>query len=224
MREIFFYIILYPLITFGYFFSTNNLIILEHNTYTIGYNTNTHQASWVEYTLTSNELCATSKFKRTDDFRIDPLLTNENCFLVRPSHYNKSGYDKGHLCSAQDRAYSKEATSETFYMSNMSPQDPGFNRGIWKKLEEWTRNYAITNGYPVTVITGPIIFQKHFHMSTCTNICVPNMYYKILLTEIQMDTYCITNEISFLIPNEKLDRNVLDYKVNLNFILNFAEK
>lgn len=205
-------LILFPIILFGkeYYLPTNNLIILEHDTYTIGYNTNTHQAAWVQYILTSNQLCSTAKFKRTDDFRPDPLLTNINCFIVKPSYYNKTGYDKGHLCPAQDRVYSKEATSETFYMSNMSPQLPGFNRGSWKKLEEWTRQYAITNGSPVTVVTGPVFMQyeihdlhKHIELRDGNKLCVPNQYFKILLTEEWTDNgICITNKIMFLMRNE----------------------
>ena len=209
---------------FGYFFPTNNLVILKHDTYTVGYNTNTHQAAWVEYTLTPEQLLSTNRIHRTDDFRYDPLLTNSNVsIIVKPRMYDKSGYDKGHLCPAQDRAYSQEATSETFYMSNMSPQDPGFNRGIWKKLEDFTRDYVIASRHNVTVITGPVIFNKHFHMNTCTNICVPNMYFKILLTEIKIRNFCTTNEMSFLIPNEKLNKDIMEYRVNTAFIRALVE-
>jgi endonuclease G len=54
--------------------------------------------------------------------------------------YEKSGYDRGHLAPAADMGFSKITMAESFYYSNMSPQVPGFNRGIWKQLEEQTRN------------------------------------------------------------------------------------
>jgi endonuclease G, mitochondrial len=31
---------------------------------------------------------------------------------------------------------------ESFYYSNVAPQLPSLNRGIWKKLEEYTRQLA----------------------------------------------------------------------------------
>ena len=73
---------------------------------------------------------------------------------AKPSDYVKSGYDRGHLCPAGDMTQSVEAMSETFYMSNMSPQVPGFNRGIWKSLEEQVRKWGKEE--QIHVVTGPV--------------------------------------------------------------------
>lgn len=205
---------------FAYFLGTNDLVVLKKQTYTIGYSTNYHQAIWCEYVLTSNQLVSTNHFKRTDDFRKDDELLSLNITnIIKPKYYDKSGYDKGHLCAAQDRAYDLNAVSETFLMSNMSPQDPGFNRGIWKKLEDWTREFAITNGSDVMVVTGPIIFKRHVHGGQNDILCVPNMYYKILITTNNQET----SIKSFLIPNEKLNKTVYSYEVNYNFITNLIQ-
>ena len=40
----------------------------------------------------------------------------------------------------------------------MSPQRPGFKRGIWKNLESLVRNWAIDNDEMV-VVTGPVLFS-----------------------------------------------------------------
>jgi endonuclease G len=69
---------------------------------------------------------------RTNDFREDYKVTTGSASL---SDFKGSGYDRGHLAPAGDMKWSSTAMSESFYMSNMSPQKPGFNRGIWKKLE-----------------------------------------------------------------------------------------
>lgn len=69
---------------------------------------------------------------RTDNFRADRSISTESAAL---SDYRGSGYDRGHLAPAADMKWAPAAMSESFLMSNMSPQDPGFNRGIWKKLE-----------------------------------------------------------------------------------------
>jgi endonuclease G len=41
--------------------------------------------------------------------------------------------------------WSEVAMSESFLMNNINPQEPGFNRGIRRKLEEWIREQAIAN-------------------------------------------------------------------------------
>ena len=70
--------------------------------------------------------------------------------------YLKSGYDKGHLAPAADMKYSTTTMKESFYFSNMSPQKPEFNRGIWKELEEQVRNWAQIYD-TVYIVTGPIL-------------------------------------------------------------------
>ena len=210
-----FLIFIFSVNTYGYFLPTNDYIIIRHNSYTLAYDTNHNHTIWCEYVLTSNQLC-NSIAKRSNDFRPDPFLLNNTNILVviRNNNYYNSGYDKGHLCPAQDRCYSDKDMSETFYMSNMSPQDPSFNRGIWKKLEELTRKYAIKKG-EITVVTGPVIFDRHFMLDN--KVSIPSMYYKILVTE-DGKCYC------FLIPNQKSNRNLREYIINLDFLkalLNF---
>tara|TARA_B100001964_G_C13817459_1_gene415816 strand:- start:195 stop:395 length:201 start_codon:yes stop_codon:yes gene_type:complete len=59
---------------------------------------------------------------------LDHPASSVNTESASLSEYRGSGYDRRYLCPAA-------AMSETFYMSNMSPQVPDFNRGAWKKLE-----------------------------------------------------------------------------------------
>ena len=102
--------------------------IVQHDYYTLSYNEQYEQADWVMYRLSGDSLKG-DKFRRKNDFRKDTLITTESATL---NDYKRSGYDRGHLCPAADRSWSETALSETFYMSNMSPQKPRFNRGIWK--------------------------------------------------------------------------------------------
>jgi len=70
--------------------------------------------------------------------------------------YKGSGYDRGHLCPAGDMKLDQHAMDETFFMSNLSPQTPAFNRDKWRELEEqvrkWGRQYDMT-----FIATGPIL-------------------------------------------------------------------
>jgi endonuclease G len=54
-------------------------------------------------------------------------------------NYRGSGHDRGHLCPAVDMKLNLTSMSETFYLSNSSPQEKDFNAGIWNKLEELVR-------------------------------------------------------------------------------------
>ena len=103
--------------------------IVNHLGYSLSYNEKNEQASWVAYELTADQVRGT--VKRKDSFRSDPLIKTGSASL---SDYKGSGYDRGHLAPAADMKWSTTAMSESFFMSNMSPQLPGFNRGIWKKL------------------------------------------------------------------------------------------
>jgi len=58
--------------------------------------------------------------------------------------YRRCGYDRGNLAPAM--AWSEEVMSEWFYLSNMGPQDPGFNRGLWRQLEARVCDWAVGAG------------------------------------------------------------------------------
>lgn len=92
------------------------------------------------YYLTGDRVNGT--IGRTDNFRPDPLVETGSASLA---DYKGSGYDRGHLAPAGDMKWSQKVMSESFFMSNMSPQTPGFNRGIWRSLESLVRTWAAEN-------------------------------------------------------------------------------
>ena len=86
--------------------------------------------------------------------------------------YKGSGYDRGHLCPAGDMSFDSIAMRESFLMSNMSPQLPGFNRGIWNSLEQKIRNwgllrYAIYNSGPIFYDTFTTAWRKQCSYPRC---------------------------------------------------------
>ncbi len=106
---------------------------------------------WV-YRITKAEMDA-PRVKRTNNFRPDPEIKIGSVSLA---DYRGSGYDRGHLAPAATMDFSKETMSESFYLSNMSPQKPQFNRGIWRDLEAQVRVWACENE-DIYVVSGPII-------------------------------------------------------------------
>ena len=82
--------------------------------------------------------------------------SNHNHYLtqrVLTTVYSGSGYDRGHMCPSGDRTVSVTINDETFLMSNMIPQAPVNNQGIWANLETYCRNIAASN--EVLITCGP---------------------------------------------------------------------
>ena len=94
-------------------------------------------------------------------------------------NYKKSGYDRGHLCPAGDRRFTKEAHDETFLTSNISPQEHKFNAGVWNRLEQKVRYWARNND-GVFVVTGGVL-QNGLKTIGDEDVSVPNQFYKVIL-------------------------------------------
>lgn len=146
--------------------------IIKHTYYSLAYSEENEQAFWVFYQLSSDNI---GNQDRTDDFRADPAVNSGSASLI---DYKGSGYDRGHLCPAADMTQNKTSMSETFFLSNMSPQTPGFNRGIWSTLEEKVRSWATLNS-KIYVVTGPI-FNDNLAVIGQNEVTVPGYYYKVI--------------------------------------------
>ena len=136
--------------------------IVKHNGYSLSYNEDHEQAEWVAHSLSKDDI---QYIKRKRPYFIaDPKVKTTSAGW---RNYKKSGYDKGHLCPAGDKRYTKEAHDETFYTSNISPQKHDFNAGIWNKLEQKTRYWAKKYNH-LYVITGGILEKnlKTIHLSS----------------------------------------------------------
>ena len=170
----------------------------------MSYNEKHEQANWVVYKLTANQLSGI--FSRKDNFKIDAKVLTGS---ARLSDYKGSGYDRGHLAPAADMKISKISMSESFLMSNMSPQHPGFNRGIWKKLEELVRNWALKEE-TIYIATGPILEDNLPYIGN--NVSIPDYYYKVILDYSQPDI----KGIGFILPNAKSNIPLTDYAVSID--------
>ena len=149
--------------------------IIQHEGYTVSYNADYRIANWVAYVLTDKE-ARSDKAERQNKFVVDPLVkgasaTNED--------YTRTGYDRGHLAPAGDMKWSEKAMRESFYLSNITPQKPGLNRGIWKELEEQIRLWARENG-AVLIATGPVIPDEELNRLGKNRVGVPRQFYKVL--------------------------------------------
>ena len=125
--------------------------MLFNREYIVGYSYLLRQARFTMEVIDPNNKRV--EINRVDSFRADLRIPE----MFRPdlTDYQRSGHDRGHLVASADRRATEVQNSETFLLSNISPQRPGFNRGIWKRLEEKVRKLAETY-VEVYAICGPL--------------------------------------------------------------------
>ena len=181
------------------FFFTNS-----SGRYSFRYDTAWRQARWVAHTLTAAEV-AIKGAERSNRFRSDPQIINRGFPAAADSDYKKSGYDRGHLLPSADRDDTSTENDATFLLSNISPQRPELNRGVWKNLEEFVRQISAKYD-SVWVVTGS---QGDLSDRIGKNrVVVPDYYYKTLLIKIKGVYYAV----AFYIPNQaKLQKNYSNY-------------
>ena len=186
--------------------STTNQVI-HHQGYSLSYNEEHEQAEWVAYELKKSHLSKTN-FKRPY-FEIDKAVKTG---AADWRNYKKSGYDRGHLCPAGDRRYSKSAHDETFLTSNISPQKHDFNSGVWNKLEQKVRYWA--GKYDgVFVITGGVL-NGNLKTIGDEDVSVPKQFYKVLI-DVNSGK---TKMIAFLMPHNESNKPLFEFVVSVDSI------
>jgi endonuclease G len=181
--------------------------IVHHSGYSLSYSEPHEQAEWVAYELKKSHL-SNSDYKR-------PYFEVDNAVKTGAAHwrnYKNSGYDRGHLCPAGDRKYSKEAHDETFLTSNISPQNHDFNAGIWNRLEQKTRYWA-SKYDGVFVVSGGVL---EYGLKTIgeEEVSIPNQFYKVLIDNNNGNT----KVIAFLLPHMESDQPLYKFVTSVDHI------
>nr|WP_232505678.1 DNA/RNA non-specific endonuclease [Flavobacterium crassostreae] len=186
--------------------STTNSII-KHPYYTLSYNERAEQAEWLAYELKKSYI-VNKDFKRPY-FIEDPMVKSQSADW---RNYKNSGYDKGHLCPAADMEFAKDAYNDTFYTSNIAPQNHDFNAGVWNRLEQKVRYWA--QKYDgVYVVTAGVLNNTRKTIGK-QKVLVPDYFYKIILD----DSNGNYKMIAFLIPNQKSDKPLYSFVVSVDAI------
>lgn len=182
-------------------------VVVDRVGYALGYLEQHKQPGWVIYRLTSEE-AEIYAGERIGTFRKDPKIPRG----ASAADYIGSGYDMGHLAPAADMAWSEKAMGESFYLSNVSPQDPAFNGGIWKKLENRVRIWALEEG-ELYVVTGPILPVNPSRTIGANKVTVPEYFYKVIY-----DPTPPEKMIGFIIPNAESNRELWEYAVTVRTV------
>lgn len=182
--------------------------IVNHTGYSVSFNTDWRIPNWVAYELTAKEVAGTEP--RGKSFVADPSIYQS----PQDDDYKGSGYDRGHMAPAGDMKWSKQAMEESFYTSNICPQNHNLNGGDWKDLEEHTRSLATKYDH-IYITCGPIVSAKPKTIgqySYIDRIAVPDAFYKVLLRK-KGDSW---SAIGFMMPNQAGHKSLNKYAMSVD--------
>ena len=184
--------------------------IIVHLGYTASYNHTTLCPDWVAWELTDDEALGQNdgqySFSRDPDVHF-PKASRED--------YSNSGWDKGHMAPRADMRWSCQAMEESYYFTNICPQDHEMNSQAWRKIEELTRRLARSHGR-VWVVCGPI-YDHGKPLTTIgqAGVWVPNAFYKALAISTSDSTYAT---VGFLVDNNPQSFSPRHYAVAVDSV------
>ncbi len=193
-----------PLLEFPQIKAEDNIII--YTGFTVSYNTSTLIPNWVAYELTAEEV--NGQFPRKGQFGQDFSFKGRQAIR---EDYSNSGWDKGHMCPAADLKWSETTMYESFYLTNICPQDHELNSTDWLTLEKLVRQWANKYG-KIYVICGPIITDNKYGTIGGNKVVVPDAFFKAVLT-VENNVF---NTIAFVMQNNSTHHKIQDYAISVN--------
>jgi endonuclease G len=179
--------------------------IINHIGYTVSYNSDWKIPNWVAYELTKEEVAGT--VPRFDAFVPDPDVPYEKSATTYD--YTGTGWDRGHMAPAGDMKWSEQAMKESFYLSNICPQNKNLNGGIWNDLEIQIRELAQQKGN-IYVVCGPIVSKQPKTIGN-NNVAIPDAFFKVLLQN-ENGNY---SAIAFMFANESGRKPLSTYAISV---------
>jgi endonuclease G len=179
--------------------------LILHNFMAISYCRALKNPEWAVYKLNKDRVLSENNARRRN-FEPDPALQKG---AAENWDYSESGYDRGHIVPAEDMDFSEEAMQESFFMSNVSPQLPEFNRGIWKKLENAVRKNASKKSNLI-IISGSIFTDGEL-TEINNGVAVPSYFYKILFYEEGSKK----SAIAFVLPHAESQSNLSEFAMSV---------
>ncbi|MCS6789395.1 MAG: DNA/RNA non-specific endonuclease [Bacteroidia bacterium] len=183
--------------------------IVRHTYYALCYDEEHEQPRWTVHILEGANL-KKGKLRRTQDFRPDPAVRTGSAEL---SDYKRSGYDRGHLVPAADFKWDETGMSETFFLSNMSPQLHEFNAGIWEEVESTVRAWAKRYG-KLVVYTGPLLNKIRGKIGK-SRVSIPEAFYKVVY---RVEGQTVTHAVGFIVPHKPYQREPTDFLVSVDSV------
>ena len=163
----------------------------------------------------------TGPAKRKDNFRPDPLVTPQCSASLADYAIVGKTHDRGHMAPAGNNTQNDAIMSESFYLSNMVAQLANNNRGIWKQLETWERQWAAAPNTDFYIISGGIFDQGHPVIGN--GLGMPTRLYKIIIEKNskQVQAYMMPNAALPVadLPKYQVPMSIVEEATNMRFNL-----
>lgn len=136
--------------------NTNNHshYLVQRPVHAFDFNDSNGVPNWVSWDLTAGDIGSSG---RSPIFYVDTNLP-PNFIWVGTGDYSGSGFDRGHMCPSADRTDHVSNNVAVFYMSNVIPQTPENNQGVWAQFETYCRTLA-SSGNEILITCGPSGFN-----------------------------------------------------------------
>ena len=148
--------------------------LVKYKAYTVYFNPKKHLPNATVYELTADE--TEGNQPRANNFIHDENV--KGC--AHAWDYSNSGYDRGHMTPAADMKWDAEAMQQSFFMTNICPQNPGLNSNGWSRLEKKIRSWAKRDS-SLIVATGPIMGATLGSIGKEVTVPVPEAFFKVVL-------------------------------------------
>jgi endonuclease G len=194
---------------------------IEHSAMVLSYAEAHEQAAWVAHIITPD--VEDLGVGRSNDFRPDPKVATgtaeEADYFLKTQkadgtyEYDGFGYDRGHLAPSADFRWSAKALSESYFYSNMSPQDPDCNREVWADIESFLRGYVIRNKVDLYVLTAPVLTPNLPRLPRAKNrLTVPEQYIKVAIDPANQ------RSIGFVVKNAPAEQHFSQFAVSVDHV------
>lgn len=180
-------------------------IIIERTAYTTSYDAAHKVPKWVAWQLTADHTEGTQK--RLSNFIVDESVPAPRAELI---DYKGSGYDRGHMCPAGDNKWAFEPMRESFFLTNICPQDRNLNSGDWNELEVECRTWA-SRFKEVYIVAGPIFYTDAPKIIGPNKVAVPDAFFKVVLS-----TTGTPKAIGFIYKNEPCNNAMAHYAMSVD--------
>jgi endonuclease G len=201
---------------YGGYPKVSGVKILKNLGYEVGYSQERKNPLWTAYKV-PGESTLTDKGSAPNRYMTDPRLTQKTGkrWIVQHDNFTNTGYDRGHMAPAHaiGTRYGRAAYRQTYLLSNICPQRPTLNRGLWRIIEEAVANGGINKSEAVWVITGPVFDNDRTYINN--KIEIPDYFYKIIISE----NGKVIRTLSFMLPQEiGKGENLAKYIVSIDKI------
>jgi len=193
------------------------LIDICHNAYYAKFDPLAKIPLFTTYII-NNQTIAGCETQKTPTYSRDPTTTPDQS--AKKIDYQGSGYDHGHMAPASDLAYNKNVLYESYYYTNLAPQLPSLNRGVWETLESSIRYWVFNKSSRVLIIMGTYYTNTSSKLNG--RVVIPDKFFKIII-----DTNNLFQIYAFSFPQKgqrqgqrqgQTSTNISDYQVSVSQI------